>query len=121
MDVAVAASYGIVGRLEIARGPRMGKTSALFQSQRLRGRLECARYRIIVNGLAAGSRGRGREGEVANGYALEMSKFPVLSLLVSRAEPVSWTYPRMAKAMGAREAATAEARELAHCSPCWDA
>jgi hypothetical protein len=110
MGVAVAVSCGIVGGLEIARGPRMGKTSALFQSQRLCGRLECTRDRVIVNRLAAGSRGRGREGEIADGYALEMSKFPILSLLVSRAEPVSWTYPRMVGAMDAREGATAEER-----------
>jgi hypothetical protein len=68
----------------------MAQSSAFLQGQCLCGRLEGTRYGVVVDGLSAWSRRRGGECEVADGNALEMSEFPVLGVLVSRAGRISW-------------------------------
>jgi hypothetical protein len=63
----------------------MTQASALAQRHSLCGRFEGARYRIVVNGLAAGPRRCGYKGEVADGDALEMPELPVLGVVSSGA------------------------------------
>lgn len=59
----------------------MRQTPALSQSEGLSGRLECTRYRFIINGPSArlwGSRGK---CEIPDRDALEVSKLAILARL----------------------------------------
>lgn len=114
VDAAMVEAVLAIDALKVARGARVRQGLGLAQGQGFGGRLEGARERIVVNCLAARSRGAEREGQVADGNALEMSQLAILPKVSNRRCNGHETYIRQQPGPLARRRWELRRRVLGH-------